>query len=202
VIALVLAQSADLRPSRRGERPNPRLWTWLEYHLTNTDPDDCWLWEGPVGSWGYPVIGMFSRIWKGNRLIWTVLNGPIPDGLLVCHFCDVPACMNPFHLWLGTNRDNARDMAAKGRAAAQVTNDHRERTTHRALTPFAACSWIVDTWADPGCLVIDPFAGLGTIGLAARSHGFDYLGAELDPEYARVANKAFETETIMLGLAG
>lgn len=81
------------------------------------------------------------------------------------------------------------------------TNDHRERTTHRAMTPFAACSWIVDNWADPGCVVIDPFAGLGTIGLAARAHGFDYIGSELDPEYARVASKAFETEALTLGMS-
>jgi hypothetical protein len=81
------------------------------------------------------------------------------------------------------------------------SNDHRpKRTAHRALTPFAACAWIVDTWGDPGCIVIDPFAGLGTIGLAARAHGFEYVGAELDPEFAAVANKAFETEAMSLGL--
>jgi DNA methylase len=79
-------------------------------------------------------------------------------------------------------------------------NDHRARSTHRALTPFAACSWIVDNWVDPGCLVVDPFAGLGTIGIAARSHGFDYIGAELVPEYAAIANKAFESEALALGL--
>lgn len=81
------------------------------------------------------------------------------------------------------------------------TMDHRpKRTTHRAITPFAAAAWIVDTWVDPGCVVIDPFAGLGTIGLAARVHGFDYLGAELVPEYAAVANTAFGTEALRLGI--
>jgi hypothetical protein len=78
--------------------------------------------------------------------------------------------------------------------------DHRPRTTHRAITPFAAATWIVDTWVDPGCIVIDPYAGLGTIGLAARTLGFDYLGAELVPEYAGVANEAFATERITLEL--
>lgn len=81
------------------------------------------------------------------------------------------------------------------------TNDHRpKRTAHRALTPFAACAWIVDTWVDPGCVVIDPFAGLGTIGLAARALGFDYIGAEIDPEFAAVANTAFLTESMTLDL--
>jgi hypothetical protein len=82
----------------------------------------------------------------------------------------------------------------------ETTDCRPKRTAHRALTPFAACSWIVDTWVDPGCTVIDPFAGLGTIGLAARLHGFDYIGAELDPEFAAVANTAFETEALPLGL--
>lgn len=77
------------------------------------------------------------------------------------------------------------------------TNDHRgKRSNHRALTPYAACVWIVDTWADPGMTVIDPFAGLGTIGLAARTLGFDYLGAEIDPEYAAIANDSFLSERL------
>lgn len=78
--------------------------------------------------------------------------------------------------------------------------DHRPKTEHRALTPFSAAIWIVDTWADPGDIVIDPFAGLGTIGLAARTLGFEYLGAEVIEEYANVANEAFATERITLGL--
>jgi DNA modification methylase len=68
------------------------------------------------------------------------------------------------------------------------------------MTPFAACSWIVDTWVDPGCIVVDPFAGLGTIGLAARTLGFDYIGAEVVPEYAAIANEAFTTERLTLDM--
>lgn len=79
--------------------------------------------------------------------------------------------------------------------------DTRPRTNHRALTPFASATWIVDTWVDPGCIVVDPFAGLGTIGLAARTLGFDYIGAELVPEYAAVANEAFSTERLAFGLS-
>lgn len=93
------------------------------------------------------------------------------------------------------------DAYASSYLLQRETNDHRpKRTNHRALTPFAVCEWIVDTWTDPGCVVIDPFAGLGTIGLAARTHGFEYIGAELDPEFAAVANKAFETEAMTLDM--
>lgn len=79
-------------------------------------------------------------------------------------------------------------------------DSHHVRTKHHALTPFAAATWIIDTWVDPGCIVIDPFAGLGTIGHAARTLGFDYIGSELVPEYAAVANEAFLTERPTLGL--
>lgn len=74
------------------------------------------------------------------------------------------------------------------------------RTAHRAITPFAAAVWIIDTWVDPGCLVIDPFAGMGTIGLAARQLGFDYIGTELVREYAEAAAEALEMERMTLGL--
>lgn len=74
------------------------------------------------------------------------------------------------------------------------------KTRHRGLTPFGAAAWIVDTWADPGDLILDPFAGIGTIGQAARLYGFDYVGAEAVEEYAVIANRAFETEWLALGL--
>jgi DNA modification methylase len=74
------------------------------------------------------------------------------------------------------------------------------RTAHRAITPYASAAWIIDTWVDPGCTVIDPFAGMGTIGLAARAHGFDYLGAEMIEEYASAALEAFSVERMTLGM--
>lgn len=79
--------------------------------------------------------------------------------------------------------------------------DHRPQTDHRALTPFTSAAWIIDTWADPGCLVIDPFAGLGTIGLAAAALGFPYLGAELVPEYFAVASDALAIERPTMDLS-
>ena len=74
-------------------------------------------------------------------------------------------------------------------------------TRHRAPTPYPAALWALETWADPDTVVLDPFAGLGTLGVAAAALGLDYLGAELVPEYAAVAARNIAVERPPLGLA-
>lgn len=83
--------------------------------------DTCWLWIASVNHAGY---GMFG--WKkdnrtvhisAHRCSWILHNGPIHDDLHVLHTCDVRNCVNPDHLFLGTNLDNKRDMVEKGRQA-------------------------------------------------------------------------------------
>lgn len=78
--------------------------------------DGCWLWTGAVqGGYG----GFTDRQCKlyAHRVSWEESNGSIPSGLKVLHTCDVPLCVNPEHLFLGTSKDNTQDMVQKGRSA-------------------------------------------------------------------------------------
>lgn len=75
----------------------------------------CWLWRGATDTKGYGCLGYTGTTTRANRLAWLCFFGEIPSGLLVCHHCDNPRCCNPFHLFLGTVSDNAKDSVAKGR---------------------------------------------------------------------------------------
>jgi len=76
----------------------------------------CWLWSGAPGAGGYGVIRHDRRYQKAHRVSWALHNGFMPPRTVkVCHHCDTPACVNPDHLWLGSQADNVADMMAKGR---------------------------------------------------------------------------------------
>ena len=84
------------------------------------NPSGCWIWTGARNSFGYGLMelhGLGRRNCTGaHRVSWMLHRGEIPPGLNVLHRCDVPACVNPEHLWLGTYKDNMQDSIAKGRA--------------------------------------------------------------------------------------
>lgn len=76
----------------------------------------CWIWNHAKNQFGYAIFTLQNRIiCVGHRYVWQLCNGPIPYGLIICHHCDTPSCVNPDHLCLGTQKDNIRDMIQKGR---------------------------------------------------------------------------------------
>lgn len=76
----------------------------------------CRVWLGASVPRGYGVIHHNRRQTYVHRLAWIIAHGEIPAGQFVLHRCDVPACFNVDHLFLGSPRDNTRDMLSKGRA--------------------------------------------------------------------------------------
>lgn len=93
----------------------------------------CWIFMGALNDSGYGIVGKGGR-GSGNdrahRVTYQYFRGPIPDGMFVCHHCDVPSCCNPEHLFLGTNNDNMRDCREKGRASKPPRNPHVVGVVH------------------------------------------------------------------------
>ncbi len=90
---------------------------WAKVRRTET----CWLWMGSVSGGGGLKHGqvlirpLFRTPQKAHRIAWMLARGPIPAGMQVNHHCDVPTCVNPEHLYLGTQLDNMRDAVARQR---------------------------------------------------------------------------------------
>ena len=90
-----------------------RFWEKVEKHRK------CWLWTGAIGH-HYGQIQNNGTLCPAHRVSWILKYGEIPKGLQVLHRCDVPLCVRPSHLFLGTQSDNIRDAMKKGRYKVMV----------------------------------------------------------------------------------
>jgi len=79
--------------------------------------NDCWQWTGNHHQYGYGLLKIDGKQIRAHRISWELKNGAIPAGLHILHRCDTPSCVNPDHLFLGTQADNIADKLAKGRQA-------------------------------------------------------------------------------------
>lgn len=98
-----------------------RAWFFQYVRLTDYHEDDCWDWIGPLyKTWKRPefwygTVKEDGRQKLAHRVSYEIFKGEIPEGMMVCHKCDRPLCVNPNHLFIGTAKDNRRDCVSKNR---------------------------------------------------------------------------------------
>jgi len=93
-------------------RPNTVNDFWAKVTMTE---NGCWTWNLSRDKDGYGFFWWKNKQLRAHKFSWTISNGEIPTGMMVCHKCDNPSCVRPDHLFLGTGKDNIQDCLRKGR---------------------------------------------------------------------------------------
>jgi hypothetical protein len=100
---------------RRQERKKESIANRLYKNIYKNPLNGCWEWTDSKSKQGHGRIGYRDKVYLTHRLSYEISIGEIPDGKNVCHKCDNPPCINPEHLFVGTQKDNISDMVSKGR---------------------------------------------------------------------------------------
>lgn len=92
-----------------------------EFHKKYKKTPYCWIWTGSLKPDGYGCLYYEGKMWIAHRVSYIIHKGKIPKGMFVLHKCDNPSCVNPKHLFIGTNKDNLHDMVMKDRGIFKLS---------------------------------------------------------------------------------
>lgn len=106
-----------------------KIYERFEKFVERITESSCHYWLGFLDRSGYGYFKINNKTIKAHRAAYKLFKGEIPEGMLVCHSCDNPSCVNPDHLWLGTWKDNSEDMRVKGRS--NYTGAKKNYSGHR-----------------------------------------------------------------------
>lgn len=113
-----------------------RFWT----KVRKAGDEDCWEWLANSGPKGYGLMFVGHNVLglpltaRAHRIAWALTFGPVPAGLHVCHSCDNTSCVNPRHLFVGTNADNHEDRMRKGKIVRGTHNGRAKMTEEQVLS--------------------------------------------------------------------
>lgn len=107
------------------DQPTEEIFESFDSRVSPEPMTGCWIWTGNVNALGYGRFWVEGGLEYAHRCSWELHRGQIPDGANVLHRCDQPHCVNPDHLFLGSQADNMEDMRRKGRARnSQMQQTH------------------------------------------------------------------------------
>lgn len=136
------------RPGPRPRSIAERLWEKVDRNGPTMPgmESPCWVFTGTKSDDGYGSIssgGHSGKMLRAHRVAWELENGPIPEGVELCHRCDNPPCCRPSHHFLGTHSENMLDASGKGRlptAPRRASKNRGERNGRARLTAQQAAA--------------------------------------------------------------